>query len=226
MTRAQSDAGHGEGGPGCSDEVSGAVRACNSKTGHVDRRILKTRAAIQAAFRKLIKERGLAKVTVSALAREADIDRKTFYLHYESIDDLLNTAADRLISRVLARLDACEDCATPRDRIRDALDEVRDILLEDVDLFAYFATNLSLDVVSGHISHAVERYVEEHPVYSSVLSGQRAAYLMHFYLVGAVSAYSMWLQSDREVSIDWVCDVVADTLAMGWGEVCDRAGDA
>ena len=50
-------------------------------SGKIDRRVLKTRAAIKAALDKLVKEQGMDKLTVSALAREANIDRKTFYLH-------------------------------------------------------------------------------------------------------------------------------------------------
>ena len=62
-------------------------------SGKIDRRVLKTRAAIKAALDKLVKEQGMDKLTVSALAREANIDRKTFYLHYDSIDALIDSAA-------------------------------------------------------------------------------------------------------------------------------------
>ena len=55
----------------------------------MDRRIEKTRKAIQEAYFRLIMNSKLKKITISEIAKEADIDRKTFYLHYESIDDIL-----------------------------------------------------------------------------------------------------------------------------------------
>ncbi|MCR5845862.1 MAG: TetR/AcrR family transcriptional regulator [bacterium] len=53
-----------------------------------DLRYRRTEAAIMQAFDELLKGSDSKKITVSALAREADIDRKTFYLHYNSIEDL------------------------------------------------------------------------------------------------------------------------------------------
>ena len=54
-----------------------------------DLRYRRTEAAIMQAFDELLKGPDSKKITVSALAREADIDRKTFYLHYNSIEDLV-----------------------------------------------------------------------------------------------------------------------------------------
>ncbi|MBR2521990.1 MAG: TetR/AcrR family transcriptional regulator [Coriobacteriales bacterium] len=54
-----------------------------------DLRYRRTEAAILQAFDELLKGLDSKKITVSALAREADIDRKTFYLHYNSIEDLV-----------------------------------------------------------------------------------------------------------------------------------------
>ena len=60
--------------------------------------------AIREAFQKLLIEKGIDKITVSALAREADIDRKTFYLHFRSIDELIQQEADTLVERVAGAL--------------------------------------------------------------------------------------------------------------------------
>ena len=46
----------------------------------------KTKKLIRSTFAQLIKENdGLDKVTVSELVRRADINRGTFYNHYDSI---------------------------------------------------------------------------------------------------------------------------------------------
>ena len=73
--------------------------------GKIDRRVLKTRAAIKVALDKLVKEQGMDKLTVSALAREANIDRKTFYLHYDSIDDLIDSAASDMVQDIISTID-------------------------------------------------------------------------------------------------------------------------
>lgn len=55
-----------------------------------DLRVLKTRAAIQSAFEQMICELDYDQLTVSELASRAHINRKTFYLHYQSIDELMD----------------------------------------------------------------------------------------------------------------------------------------
>ena len=54
-----------------------------------DHRVRRTRKSILNAFRKLALQKDLSDITIREIAEEADISRKTFYLHYHSIEDLL-----------------------------------------------------------------------------------------------------------------------------------------
>ena len=56
----------------------------------LDRRIVRSRNAILSAFERLLMEKPLADITVSAIAREANVDRKTFYVHFGTVDGLLD----------------------------------------------------------------------------------------------------------------------------------------
>ena len=63
-----------------------------------DLRVVRTRNALRAAFEELIAETTLDKITVKALTDRAGINRKTFYLHYETIeafyDEIMNVIMD------------------------------------------------------------------------------------------------------------------------------------
>jgi len=52
-----------------------------------DRRVVRTNQALRKAFRKLAQQYRFREITVQQLTAEANINRKTFYLHFESIDD-------------------------------------------------------------------------------------------------------------------------------------------
>lgn len=58
-------------------------------TGYEDLRVKKTITAIYEAFEALICEKDYAKITVKALAERAQINKKTFYRYYPTLDDLL-----------------------------------------------------------------------------------------------------------------------------------------
>ena len=68
----------------------------------MDRRIVKTREAIMKAYLDLITEKGTSRVSISELARRANIDRKTFYLHYNSVDDVLREYVENKFNRVVS----------------------------------------------------------------------------------------------------------------------------
>ena len=71
----------------------------------MDKRVTKTRDAIIDAYLELIFEKKDQKITVSELAHRANIARKTFYLHYESLEDIMRDATRRKIDELLHILD-------------------------------------------------------------------------------------------------------------------------
>ncbi|MCM1158677.1 MAG: TetR/AcrR family transcriptional regulator [Bacteroidales bacterium] len=70
-----------------------------------DRRVRKTKKAIQDVFCELTKEKRLNEITVKELCAKADINKSTFYLHYRDIYDLANSIQSILIEDVCAIID-------------------------------------------------------------------------------------------------------------------------
>lgn len=56
----------------------------------MDLRIKKTKRAIRSAFAELIKEKPMEKITVKEIAELAEINKTTFYAHYETVYDLVD----------------------------------------------------------------------------------------------------------------------------------------
>lgn len=63
-----------------------------------DLRIRKTRAAIKTAFEEMICEMDYEQITIKGLAERAQINRRTFYLHYQTIDDLLAEMQNEIVA--------------------------------------------------------------------------------------------------------------------------------
>ena len=55
----------------------------------MDIRVKKTRRAIQKAFIALLREKPIEKITVKEIAERAEINKTTFYSHYETLDALI-----------------------------------------------------------------------------------------------------------------------------------------
>ena len=61
---------------------------------------------MMAAFDRLIMEVPFDQITVSAIAREADVDRKTFYQHFGTVDRLLDAIAEDVVSELLDEVES------------------------------------------------------------------------------------------------------------------------
>lgn len=70
-----------------------------------DRRVIRTQHAIKQAFEEMVlADHDGHGITVSQLAAHAGINRKTFYLHYDSIVDLADSYVDDIAQDLIARL--------------------------------------------------------------------------------------------------------------------------
>ena len=52
----------------------------------MDIRVKKTKRAIQKTFIDLLREKPIEKITVKEIAERAEINKTTFYSHYETLD--------------------------------------------------------------------------------------------------------------------------------------------
>lgn len=65
---------------------------------NTDRRVERTRQLLQKSLLDLINERGYDAITVQEIADRANVARTTFYVHYNSKDDLLMSCHETIVS--------------------------------------------------------------------------------------------------------------------------------
>lgn len=70
---------------------------------NIDRRIVKTKKALQRAIWKLVKEQDISSITITKLCQEADINRKTFYMYYNTPYDVFNEGIDSFVRKLNER---------------------------------------------------------------------------------------------------------------------------
>lgn len=64
----------------------------------MDRRVERTREALQKALMEIIAERGYDSITIQDIVDRANLGRTTFYLHYNSKDELFMSCHEAIIS--------------------------------------------------------------------------------------------------------------------------------
>ena len=72
------------------------------------RSAVRSRESIRRAYAELIHEKGTTNVTVKELVERADVNRSTFYAHYQDIDAVLREIEEDVVQKMFAFLDASE----------------------------------------------------------------------------------------------------------------------
>ena len=86
----------------------------------MDLRIKKTKRAIRSAFYELIKEKPLEKITVREIAERAEINKTTFYAHYETVYDLVDQLEQEAVAEVISQLNTAQGLlSSPRAFVKD-----------------------------------------------------------------------------------------------------------
>ena len=86
-----------------------------------DLRYIKTEQAIRKTFHELLQEKDVSKITVKELTERAEINKTTFYAHYETLPDLVNTLETENINYIINNLDQVQLLYTNPDLFIDNL---------------------------------------------------------------------------------------------------------
>ena len=81
----------------------------------MDRRVERTRAAIADAFLELRAAKPLEKISVKELCERADVNKSTFYTHYQDIYDLAEQLESQVAEDILAEIGHPERMLTEPD---------------------------------------------------------------------------------------------------------------
>jgi len=66
----------------------------------LDRRTIRTRKLYESALINMLKTKDINKITVKDLSEAVDLNRGTFYIHYDDIYDLLESIENNIISEL------------------------------------------------------------------------------------------------------------------------------
>lgn len=206
---------------GMSADARGAARQ--------DRRVVRSRRAIVQAFEQLLAERPLDKITVSAIAQRADVDRKTFYQHYGSISGLLDAIAWDFAARALDEVE--RTCAT--NGRTDAAPEM---------LHAFFralAGNLSANMARerGFFEHVptevlyerlrapFERQIVDRGLIAGIIADDIREPALAFVLGGMLALMRDWLEDGDTRAIDDVVSLACALTERGLAGIALGDGD-
>lgn len=181
-----------------------------------DRRILKTKKAIYDALVELMQKKKLNSITVTELAAQANINRKTFYTYYSTVNDVLDEGICELISSLKDLMCAMSEdynMLSPQtlfaflNTIMSDADIVRNLFASDNGslLFNRLQTTLQETLLKEMIDNEIKMSVppEQYPLISNFIAG------------GMVSVYYEWITNPNGISLDEMTHTLTTLIISG-----------
>lgn len=176
-----------------------------------------TAARMDEAFLELLEKKDFTYITVKEICEKAGVNRSTFYLHYETVSDLLAESARYIITQFVE--------AMPHDTA-EFMSQIQTRPLEELYLITpeyltpylnyikkhrrIFRTTLEQASVLGmndaYLSLNRHVFMPILNRYQVPLSNQK--YMMPFYINGLMGIVNEWLKEDCEDSIERMISVI------------------
>jgi AcrR family transcriptional regulator len=121
----------------------------------VDLRIVKSKRAIRYAFLELIREKGYATITITDIANKAMINRKTFYMHYESKEALHNELINEVLDILAPTLEGIKYLSGAQQRVY--LRGLLQRLMDNKDAFETMYNDSTSDVFVTQLKQRIRR---------------------------------------------------------------------
>lgn len=161
---------------------------------HMDRRQKKTRLAVEKALLELMQEKPTELISISELAEKADINRKTFYNNYDSIDDVIYGIDKKISSFIFDKL-------PKKITIHNEI-EIYHLLLDFTvsiephkELLRQMTKNRSAATVTEHLKDQILPYIEK-SLLNYNIDAAVIPYINTYIVNGLSSIYYEWFQDE------------------------------
>ncbi|MDD6200913.1 MAG: TetR/AcrR family transcriptional regulator [Firmicutes bacterium] len=176
-----------------------------------------TAARMDEAFLELLEKKGFAYITVKEICERAGVNRSTFYLHYETVNELLAGSARYIIDKLIANM--------PQDTT-DFFEKLQTRPLEELHLITPEYLRPYLNFIKEHrrifrtaVNHssvlgmddaylALNCHVFKPILDRFYIPPSKQQYIMLFYINGLMGVINEWLKEDCKDSVEHIISVM------------------
>ena len=162
----------------------------------MDKRMLRTREAIRCALLSLLNQKDVSQIRISELTEKAAISRKTFYLHYSSVDEALQELENEIEQWLLAQL-AQSDVWDNRHDLYSILSRMDRALQEHETYSCYLENRRSRYFLMYRLKNSIVRMVKEQLQQNIPGAEEDMEAAADFAVSGVLSMYYEWLTAQQ-----------------------------
>lgn len=167
----------------------------------MDKRIIKTKENIRKAVLSLMMKKNFYEITVKAIALEANIGRKTFYLHYGSIIDVISEIEDEINTNLQNALEKYID-NTNSYNIENIINDLYEIIEQNKKLFMRIAINDSYSFFLNAFTRVLMNTINNIAIKIYKIDSPHISLYSEFYSAGIIRLYMSRLKGEITLNKD------------------------
>jgi AcrR family transcriptional regulator len=179
-----------------------------------DKRIVKTKRLIRGTFLELLSKKEFEKITVTEIAKKAEIDRKTFYLHYSNTNDLLEEFERELLERASEKLNQTEDFdinlmfKTFNEIFKENSIFFEQVIVKRINTF--FLTKCN-KIIVALLTQKIFR--------GGIKAFSPEDYHIRYIASGLITLYVDWVSNDKTLDIDGLSEIALEIVKVNFEQL-------
>lgn len=157
-----------------------------------NRRVRMTRLMLRDALIELMRKKNIGEITIRELCEKADVNRSTFYKHFDTVNDLYSEILNEVIQNIFALIEAPKE-DTGLYNHKD-IERVLRYIEENRDIFLVLLSDASNISIGETLINKTDRYIDRESM------SEFRRYYLQFVAAGMTSIVWMWLNEDNPVS--------------------------
>lgn len=180
-----------------------------------------TASLMDEALLILLEKKEFDYITVNEICKQAGVNRSTFYLHYESTNDLLEECIENMNKNFFNSFD---------ETYKDALNKIKSGGLEELNFITpkylvpylnYVKENTKIYKVAISKPHLMKSYEKFEQLYESIinpildrfnLDNNKRKYVVNFYMKGIEAIINEWIKNDCKDDIDLIVNLLMELI--------------
>ena len=178
-----------------------------------DKRVIKTKREIRSALLKILEDKPLSEITVKEIADRACINRKTFYSHYASPDEILSELEDEIVGSIAYFL---EDVMIDEYNLGPQyfLQFINTVYASNPQFFENLVSMRNYTFIADKIKKVLKDEILRSMEVPEDKTASASAVLEYF-IGGAAAVYVDWIREGKKLPFDDVSRLITGLMLEG-----------
>ncbi|MDD4334148.1 MAG: TetR-like C-terminal domain-containing protein [Desulfotomaculaceae bacterium] len=173
----------------------------------VDRRIKYTKMVLRESFINLLEKKDISQISIKEICEDADINRSTFYAHYNDQYDLIEKIQNQLFENIEMHLSAFTQNDLPIVPV-DMVEQIFECIQENARLCKLLLSERGDLNFQKRVLMLVYEKIISDLTRGGTISKEDAEYIYAFTLTGCIGAIQKWLNDDMNKSPRFMAETI------------------